>query len=96
MKKLYFLIFFLFLSISACDDDQQIQLEAGTIVFASPNCNDFIIETTTGRFKPTNLRQEFEMDQLQVLFSFNLTSNFHDCSFLGDLPIIEITSMRQR
>lgn len=97
MKKLVLLTCcVLSLFLASCDDDNQFQMEAGTIVFASPDCNDFIIETTTGKFKPTSLRQEFQTDQLQVIFSFELTQNFHNCGFLGSLPIIEITSMRNR
>ena len=98
MKNFCF-VFLLLLSLSACDDDTRIPTEAGTVIFATPpdNCNDFIIETAGGtRLKPSNLRSDFEVDQLQIIFGYELTGNFHDCGFSGDIPIITITTIRKR
>ena len=93
-----FLLLCFVLGITACEDDQ-IPTEVGTIILDNqPNsCNAYIIETVSGnRYKPSNLRQEFEVDQLQVLFSFEITQDFHDCSFNGQIPIINISTIRNR
>lgn len=98
MKKLGF-IFLLFLLLSACEDDTRIPTEAGVVIFAAPpdNCNDFIIETAGGtRLKPSNLRNDFQVDQLQIIFGYEITSDFHDCGFAGAIPIINITTIRRR
>ena len=96
MKNSIFIILLICVCVS-CDDDNRLPMEAGVVMLASPNCNDYIIEDAGGNLlKPTNLNADFQVDQLQIIFSYELTSDFHNCGFIGSLPIIRITSVRRR
>jgi hypothetical protein len=65
------------------------------------SCEGYMIgvgedEISTHYFKPVNLPEEYQVDDLYVEVSYNLIENvFYDCKFSGYKQMITITKIRK-
>jgi hypothetical protein len=57
---------------------------------------DWNLISATGIYHPDNLDIAFKQNELQVEIFFVPTGNFYTCGFGGKIPVVHITSIKER